>query len=80
MTFVLNSFSGRLVKSVSPGSFSGEDVADAEAVWVSLVWIIFFCLFMLIGAIDYQLGVPNFPLSTDLSLLGKLRPLVACVG
>ena len=81
MTFVLNSFSGRLVKSISPGSFSGEDVADARAVWVSLVWIIFFCLFMLIGAIDCQLGGgANVPLATGLSLLGQLRPLVTCVG
>ena len=80
MTFVLNAFSGRLVKSISPGSFSGEDVADAEAVWVSLVWIIFFCLFMLIGAIDCQLGGPNFPLAPGLSLLEQLRPLVARVG
>ena len=35
---------------------------------------------MLIGAIDCQLGEPNFPLATGLSLLGQLRPLVACVG
>ncbi|XP_057346421.1 uncharacterized protein LOC130678866 [Manis pentadactyla] len=71
---------GRLAKSISPDSFSGEDVADAEAVWVSLVWIIFFCLFMLTGAIDCQLGGPKFSLATGLSLLGQLRPLVACFG
>ena len=66
MTFILNSFSGSLVRSVSPDSFSGEDV------WVSLVCIKFFCLFM---AIEVVVGswhvcwLGEYPILLDVAFL-----------
>ena len=44
MTFILNSFAGRLVKSICPGSLSG-------VVWVILDWIQFYCLFMAVEVV-----------------------------
>ena len=70
MTFILNSFSGRLVKSISPTSFSG-------VVLVILDWIRFFCLFTAVEVVVGSLHMCWLQEQSPFMLAGRLALLTA---